>query len=185
MTVAEEKEDSMKGMMVAQMRAYLDKIIDHLDLLELYEDRTRIKKQVGKVRKHITDDRKDPTVAELYAVIHSDPDPIEVMFHDLESPFPDRHKQEVFKRLWQNMTYIDRYAPPQPPVHPDYNAAPAVGNVATYVDQYGMNIFDTRIHRKMADAAIKQWERQHGKKLYAVDVRRSDPVEGYRHGDKA
>lgn len=184
MTTAEEaQEDSMKEGMVAQLRDYLEKVIAHLDLLEVYEDRALIKRQVGKVRKHITDDRKHPSVQQLYAEIWSKPDSIDIMFYDLMSPYPNQHKTEVFKRLWSNLTYIDRYEPPQPPVHKDYQGAPCIGNVHTYVDQYGMNIFDTKVHRKMADMVILQWEKRHLKKLYVAEVRKSDPVEGYIHGD--
>jgi len=181
--VMEEKEDSMIDTMKVQLREYLDKIITQLDLLEVYEDRGRIKKQVGKVRKWITDDRKSPSIAQLYAEIYSQPDNLDIMLHNIGSPFPGEWKKDIWLRIWNNLTYIERWQPPQPAMHRDYNAPPSVGNVTTYVDQYGMNIFDTKLHRKMADAAIVQWEQKHLKRLYRVDVRQSDPVEGYEHGD--
>jgi inhibitor of KinA sporulation pathway (predicted exonuclease) len=167
-----------------QLRAWLDKIIKNLDLLDTFENRKNIKKQVGKVRKHITDDRKNPSTEEIFAWIWAQPDNLDILFHNMTSPFVgDMDKKEMFKRIWDNLTYIDRYEGPKLPIHPDYKNIPTVDNIKTYVDQYGMNVFETKIHRKIADAALLAYEKKHLKPLYKPEVRKSDPVEGYRHGD--
>ena len=177
------EQESMADGMKDQLRVYLDRIIKNLDLLDSFENRKNIKKQVGKLRKWITDGKKNPSTEQIFAYIWAQPDNLDYIFHELASPYNgDMDKRELFKRIWDNLTYIDRYEPTFP-IHEDYKNIPTASNLKTYVDQYGLNVFETKVHRKIADSAILAWEKKHLRKLMRVDVRKSDPVEGYKIGD--
>lgn len=164
---------------IVELRAYCNRLIADLDLLEKHGWKAKsVKKEVSKMRKWLTEVNVRPTQknTKVLEMVHTN-----VIGHTLTldsllgfllTHDPSHIIAGQYIDLLQHNLKYDRYEPPRK-THPNYGMMLNVHNFKTWLDQYGNNIKDSET--RIANKVLKQLDKMNIP-VFVAELVRSDPT---------
>lgn len=159
-SIVETIEESQKR----DIRAFLDKLIEEMDILQVEGlSRGFVKKKVSVHRKLLSNpvgctgkgtkkEKYFPSVGEMHQMWYNG-HTVDEILSLLKLNREHHYKREYAQLLRAKLTYIDDYRPPKPPRHEDYGQFPL--GYHGWVDEQGNDMWKSQ----RADA--KLWVKQH------------------------